>query len=185
VKPADRAQHERAAQQYWLQFNSTLDFLEPGDEVVGVLEGLYEVKLQGEYVPRLKIRRDDGQGVFVIAGQKRLLAELVRHRPVVGDRIRIRYVGEEKAAPGMSPTKLFLVAVNKPGSPDTPLPPAAHLHALAKELGLDDAGYRAALKLAIGKDTAKDISGDEYRKAKLHFEQLLGAKRVGAPIPRS
>lgn len=61
----------------------------------------------------------------------------------------------------------------------------AYLHQMAAELGLDDAGYRAALELATGKTSSKELVGSEITRAARHFEQLIGARRVGAPGPGS
>lgn len=106
------------ATEFWRQFPATIAFVEP-IQIEGTLEELREVKLRDEYLPKLHIRQDDGVLVIVTAGQARLLAELVRLKPVKGDRITITYTGEaSRAAPGMNRTKEFTVVV-KPRQPPT------------------------------------------------------------------
>lgn len=102
---------------YWRAYEVKIAWEKP-TEVVGTLEALRETrpKASDPWTPRLAIRQDDGILVIVDAYQQRLLAELVLAKPAVGDRIRIRYLGEDKkAAPGMNPVKRFSVQV-RPGS---------------------------------------------------------------------
>lgn len=109
---------EMHAAGYWRQFTATMDFLEPGETVVGTIEHLGEVKTRDGWLPRLHIRQDDGVLVYVNCGPKRLIAELIRLQPKVGDRIKIRYLGdEERSAPGMNPVRRFAVAVRPAGAP--------------------------------------------------------------------
>lgn len=104
------------AHAYWRQFSSTEDFLEPGTTVSGVIEDLGSLRSGGEFIPRLRIRQPDGSAVTVTAGPKRLLAELKRLCPKVGDHIKIRYLGpEDHSMPGMNPTRRFAVAVRPAG----------------------------------------------------------------------
>jgi len=99
---------------FWRQFPATVSFVDP-IRIAGVIESLNEVKIRDEYLPKLRIRQDDGVLVIVTAGQARLLAELVRLKPAVGDRITIDYRGEaDRAAPGMNRTKEFTVTVDPP-----------------------------------------------------------------------
>ncbi len=106
------------ATNFWRQFPATVAFVEPRT-VAGTLEALNEVKVREEYLPKLRIRQDDGVVVIVTAGQARLLAELVELKPAVGDRITITYIGEAgRAAPGMNRTKEFTVEVERAGKAD-------------------------------------------------------------------
>ena len=104
------------AKNYWRQFPVTAHFLEPM-EIVGTIIDLGEHRTRDEIIPKLRIQTADGTVVIVIAGQTRLQAELVKHAPAKGDRIKITYTGEAtRAAPGMNPTKEFIVAVRRKGS---------------------------------------------------------------------
>lgn len=110
------------AHHYWRQFPVTAHFLEP-TEIIGVLIEHGELRTKEGPIPRLKLQTDDGTIVIVNVSQTRLLAELHRLSPAVGDRIKITYTGEAgRAAPGMSKTKEFTVAVRPRGSrgPDRP-----------------------------------------------------------------
>jgi hypothetical protein len=101
---------------YWRQFQATVSFLEPC-EVTGTLETRGKLDTREGPAPQLRIRLDNGSVVIVNAVQTRLLSELVRLQPAVGDRIRIVYRGTAgKAAPGMHPTKEFTVAVRPAGA---------------------------------------------------------------------
>lgn len=101
---------------WWKQFPVTVSFLEPC-KIAGVVEDLTSVKgVDGPY-PRLTLRSARGQRFIVNATQTRLVSELVRAAPVLGDRICIVYSGPAgRAAPGMSPTKEFSVDVDMAGS---------------------------------------------------------------------
>ncbi len=113
--PSDHAAAADAVA-YWRQFPVTWDPEEPGETVRGKVEHLGEAKTRDgdgdRWVPRVQIRTDSGQLVTVLASQKRLLAKLVKLKPRVGDPILIQYQGDDgRAAPGMSPTQRFFVAV--------------------------------------------------------------------------
>ena len=103
---------------YWRAYEVKIAWERPM-EVVGTVEALRETraKVSDPWTPRLAIRQDDGVLVIVDAYCQRLLAELVLAAPAVGDRIRIRYLGEDKrSAPGMNPVKRFSVQVRREGS---------------------------------------------------------------------
>lgn len=96
---------------YWNGFIATLSFMEP-TTVEGVVEWLDRQKTNSGEAPLFLLRLDSGQGLKVLATQARLLEELTRKRPRVGDRIKLVYHGEaKKAAPGMNPTKEFTVDI--------------------------------------------------------------------------
>ncbi len=96
---------------YWNGFIATASFMEP-HAIEGVLEWLDRQKTTAGDAPLFLLRLDSGQGVKILATQARLLEELTRKRPRVGDRIRITYTGEaKKAPPGMNPTKEFTVDI--------------------------------------------------------------------------
>lgn len=107
---------------YWRQYEIKIPFDRPC-EVVGTVEGLRETRAKpaDPWTPRLAVRQDDGVLVIVDAYPTRLLAELVLNKPFVGDRVRIRYLGEDKkAAPGLNPVKRFTVEVKRAGSSQPP-----------------------------------------------------------------
>ena len=96
---------------------TTFYFEKPGDEVAGALIGYRSEGRNQDAVPCIKLQTREGRVYEITAHQERLKAALVKAAPVKGDRIRIRYDGEaEKAAPGMSKTKLFTVEVRRPNS---------------------------------------------------------------------
>lgn len=96
---------------YWRRFAATASFLEPC-EVKGRIVRLEEFKAADGLAPRITVETPDGLTLIVNAVQTRLVAELVRLAPAVGDKIRITYHGATgRAAPGMSPTKEFTVEV--------------------------------------------------------------------------
>jgi len=103
---------------YWNAFLARVSFMEP-KTIEGVVEWLDTEKTSAGVVPQMMIRLDSGQGVIVTVAQARLLEELTRRRPRIGDRIKIIYKGEAgKAPPGLSPTKEFDVRVSR--KTDTP-----------------------------------------------------------------
>lgn len=113
-----RHAHEMDAVAFWRAYEIKIAWEKP-IEVKGTVEALRETraKVSDPWTPRLAIRQDDGVLVIVDAYQQRLLAELVLAQPAVGDRIRIRYLGEDKkAAPGMNPVKRFSVQVRSQDS---------------------------------------------------------------------
>lgn len=101
---------------YWRQFPVTVHFQEPCT-VSGTLIELGEIRSRDEFLPKLRLQASDGTVLVIVVGQVRLLAELRRHQPAVGDHLKIVYRGEsKKAAPGMNPTKEFTVEVTRAGS---------------------------------------------------------------------
>lgn len=102
---------------FWRQFVTAFYFDKPGDEVAGALLWYGPAAPKPDDPPQIRLQTKDGRVVEVTASQERLKAELVRLEPAVGDRLRIRYDGEaERAAPGMSRSKLFTVEVRRKGS---------------------------------------------------------------------
>lgn len=107
---------------FWSKFAATASFLEPC-EILGRITDLAELRTADGPAPRITLETPDGLTVIVNAVQKRLVSELVRLAPHVGDKIRITYRGTAKrAAPGMNPTKEFTVEVwpkrsQSPGRP--------------------------------------------------------------------
>lgn len=96
---------------YWKRWPVPFTFTAAGDEATGTIVGLGDLK---EKWPELHIRQADGLVRVVRVTQVRLhelLGELI---PCVGDRVRIRYIGDApKAAPGMSPVKEFTVEIRR------------------------------------------------------------------------
>ena len=120
-----RHAEEMDAAAYWRAYEVKIAWDQPR-EVKGTVEALRETraKVTDPWTPRLAIRQDDGVLVIVDAYQQRLLAELVLAKPAVGDRIRIRYLGEDaRSAPGMNPVKRFTVEVRRPTDSPAPDPP--------------------------------------------------------------
>lgn len=114
IDPARAAQEAKG---YWRQFRTGFYFDSPGDIVVGQVVALEEEGPAKDPLPRLIIQTDDGYLRVVIASQERLKAGLVEACPAVGDQIRLAYTGDApKAAPGMTPSKLFTVEVRRRGS---------------------------------------------------------------------
>lgn len=118
MNPAsERFAHEMDAAHYWRQFRVNAYFDKPG-EIIGTVRRLTEEGTGENRAPKLVLELDDGVIVNVVARQARLVAELVDKKPVVGDRIRIRYHGEaSRAAPGMSKVKEFTVQVRRAEAP--------------------------------------------------------------------
>lgn len=102
---------------YWRQFRTAFYFDKPGDQIAGTL---MEHEFEGpskDPIPRLVIQTKDGKHRTIIASQERLKAALQDACPARGDGLRITYTGDaEKAAPGMTPSKLFTVEVRRKGS---------------------------------------------------------------------
>jgi hypothetical protein len=73
-------------------------------EVVDIDSGSSEY--QGTY-PILTIRKDDGEEVAVHAFHTVIKNELIRQRPKAGERIGIKFLGEQPTKPG-SPYKSFI-----------------------------------------------------------------------------
>lgn len=104
------------ADNYWRQFMHTVSFVEP-TKVEGVLEGRTQDGPRDDPYPVLLLRTDSGYKLRVNVTQTRLLGELIRLRPDIGDRIEIVYHGPApKAPPGMSPVKEFTVTVTRKDS---------------------------------------------------------------------
>lgn len=101
---------------YWKQFMHTVDW-DRMPKVDGTLEARNSDGNPNDPYPVIVIRTDNGYKLRVNVTHVRLLSELVRLRPDIGDRITITYRGEaEKAAPGTSPAREFDVVVIRKGS---------------------------------------------------------------------
>lgn len=104
--------------EYWRRWPVTVSWAEPC-EVVGTLMGLGDPK---EKFPQMHIRTPQGLVVTINVVQARLHELLAQAAPNVGDKIRVRYLGEaSKAAPGLSPTKQFTVEVWPQKNPRPPV----------------------------------------------------------------
>lgn len=96
---------------YWRQFMHTVTF-EKDKPVEGVLEARNQEGPRDDPFPVLILRTPQNWKLKVNVTQVRLLSELQRQQPNVGDKVRIVYVGDAtKAPPGMSPAKEFTVEV--------------------------------------------------------------------------
>lgn len=125
------------AAEFWRQFVVAFYFDSPGDSIAGELVRFWQEGRGEAAVPALRLQTADGRRFDVTAHQERLKAELVKARPVVGDWLTLTYRADaERAAPGMSPAKLFAVEVvghaPRPGTAGgppaltiTPPPPGA------------------------------------------------------------
>lgn len=102
---------------YWQQFRHVVQW-DRTPKVVGTLEARSQDGPKDDPYPVLLLRTDSGYALQINATQVRLVSELVRQRPDIGDRIEIVYDGEApKAPPGMNPAKEFTVYVTRKGSP--------------------------------------------------------------------
>lgn len=99
---------------YWKRWPAPLTFTNIGDEAVGEVVAPADVDTK---FPELHIKQDDGIVRVVRVTHARLHELLVERIPQAGDRIRIRYIGDGKAAPGMAPAKQFTVEIKRKGSP--------------------------------------------------------------------
>jgi hypothetical protein len=99
---------------YYAQFTPTVSFLEPCT-VTGTVDALLDpLKTTDGPAPSLRIRLASGRCVIVNCVQARLMEDIVRYAPQVGDTVTIEYKGQApRAAPGMSPTKEFSVGVTR------------------------------------------------------------------------
>lgn len=123
----------------WNAFAQNGDFVtfkEIGDNVVGDIVAIRVGKgFNGDPVPEMIIRTDDGAERTLTAGQTMLKSTLADVRPQVGQRIAIVYSGVGNAKPGQAPAKLFDVAIVPAGttpapgtaSPNTAAPSASEL----------------------------------------------------------
>lgn len=90
-----------------------------GDSIAGdVIAVAKGEDLNGNTVPQLTIRTDDGDDRTVTASQAQLKAKLAEERPEAGDRIRITYTGSEKRDGGKT-LKKFTVEVSHGGAKGT------------------------------------------------------------------
>lgn len=96
-----------------------------GDSITGDIVGKGTgPDINGEQVPQLTIRLDDGTEQTVTASQAQLRAKLLEGRPAVGDRIKIVYVKAEKRDGGKT-LKHFEVTIKKGGAKVQPVSEAA------------------------------------------------------------
>lgn len=101
---------------YWSQFSHVVQW-DRTPKVSGKLEARRSEGPKDDPYPVLMIRTASGYALQINVTQTRLLAELVRLRPDIGDHLEIVYDGQApKAPPGMSPVKEFTVHV----TPKTP-----------------------------------------------------------------
>lgn len=102
---------------YWKQFMHTVRF-EPGKPIEGVLEARNSDGPRHDPYPVIVLRTPQGWKLRVNVTQVRLLSELQRLHPELGDTIRIVYTGDaDKAPPGLNPTKEFEVTVTRKDPP--------------------------------------------------------------------
>ena len=102
----------------WSRFKSDfVTWTQPGMVVEGTILALGLGSLKGKEYPELKVRTADGD-VTVSANQTVLQRLLADDPPVIGDNIRIEYIGEaDHAQPGFNPAKLFQVTVTHRQAP--------------------------------------------------------------------
>lgn len=102
--------------EYWRKWPVPLTFTKPGDEAVGEIVAM----IPDGKTPELHLRQADGIVRVLRVTQARLHELLGEAVPCLGDRIRVRYIGDGKAMPGMSPAKEFTVEIRRAGSqPET------------------------------------------------------------------
>lgn len=98
---------------WWKQFPVTVHFVEPV-RITGTVTNLDDIETRDGIIPRVTLQTADGHKLHIHAGPVRLLAELVRLKPVIGDKVTIQYLGESsKKALGLSATKEFKVEVQR------------------------------------------------------------------------
>jgi hypothetical protein len=112
------------------QYPERFKFNSPGDAIAGTIVDIRIATMpDGDRLPSLSLRDDQGTEWSLLASQRGLQALLASHRPASGDRISIVYTGDGEAKPGKNAPKLFDVAVVRPdGGPApaaaAPTPPA-------------------------------------------------------------
>lgn len=96
----------------WNRWKGTyVRFERPGTVVEGVLTRLNVGSYLGKEYPELTLRTYDGDEI-VSASPQALQRALADDPPMLGDTVRIEYLGEATtAAPGYNPAKLFKYSV--------------------------------------------------------------------------
>lgn len=108
-----------------------------GDSIAGTLTSARLATMpDGDKVPALVIRKDDGTEWSLLVGNADLQRKLAAHDPQPGCRIAIAYTHDEQVGKP-SPMKRFDVAI-KPGTP-TAEPAAANAGATAAPAGATSA----------------------------------------------
>lgn len=106
-------------------------FESEGDTVTGLILVLRKYTFDdGQTVPQLIIRKDNGDEVTLNAGQMMLQRRLAELRPEEGDRIGIQYTSMERRAGGRT-LKHFDVAVKRKGTFETEVPAQPTAEAVA------------------------------------------------------
>lgn len=101
---------------YWREARAVFYFESEGDCIAGAILELVPMARKGD-PPGLVIQSREGDVWIVPARQARLVFELKKAQPAVGDRVRITYMGLAKnAAQGMHKAKEFTVEVIRKGS---------------------------------------------------------------------
>lgn len=125
---------------YWRRFVHTVSFLEPTSfrgrlvsrDQDGPKNDPYPVLILELFRPQTD--EPNGYRARVNVTQTRLLGELIRTRPAVGDVVEIIYHGPApKAPPGMSPVKEFSVHVERAKSSPQERPPGKSLGEVSGE----------------------------------------------------
>ena len=115
----------------WSGFNppGSGDFPEPhkfeqiGSSIAGEIINIRRAEFDGKAIPELWLTTADGDR-SVLCGQANLMTQLLEIRPIIGDRIAIKYESQRKAKLGMA--KIFSVAVKRAdGSTVDPAPAPA------------------------------------------------------------
>lgn len=105
---------------YWREARAVFYFESEGDVIAGAILELVPMARKGD-PPGLVIQTREGDVWIVPARQARLVFELKKAQPAVGDRIRITYTGlASNAAPGVHKAKEFTVEVIRKGSQPQP-----------------------------------------------------------------
>lgn len=101
---------------YWREARAVWYFEEPGVPIAGTILELIPMARKGD-APGLVIQTREGDVWVVPCRQARLVFELKKAQPAVGDSIRITYMGlADKAAPGLNRAKEFKVEIRRKGS---------------------------------------------------------------------
>lgn len=98
-------------------------FENPGDRIVGTITAIRKHRFDdGNVVPQIHLKDEDGEDRTLTAGQVRLKAVLAEQRPEVGDTLTVVYERAEKRAGGKT-LKHFAVTVERGGAKPADKPP--------------------------------------------------------------
>jgi len=95
-----------------------------GASIAGTITNVRPFTYEGKTSPDIWIETDDGER-SVICSQFNLRNKLIELRPIVGDRIAIKYTGDEKMGQGKTAKKFDIAVKRADGSTVDPAPEKA------------------------------------------------------------